>query len=200
MKPSPVVIRKKLCERLFCKNIVQNNFRGELAEQIIAEALHMDIEAGRWTHCSGDWAAWDFERNGIRVQVRQSSKAQSWDAESRISASDRKGSFSIKLNSGAYFGAIWKNLTKKRHLSQIYIFGWHEEIGDSANQFDLDQWVFFLINSSKLPLEKNAISVRQLNELHSVGVVSVATYSTLRDELERLVGSIKGEDIPEFSR
>ncbi|WP_139193939.1 hypothetical protein [Pseudorhodobacter antarcticus] len=53
---------------------MQNNLRGLWVEAMVCEIL-----GSGWKHTGSDWAAWDLEReDGLRVEVKQSAKQQSW--------------------------------------------------------------------------------------------------------------------------
>jgi hypothetical protein len=83
-------IRQGVFDRLFGENrrVVQNNFRGEVVEQIVAEAL-----GETWCHCSEGWWAWGFERTfgeKIRIQAKQTAALQSWDLDVNYEKAVRK--------------------------------------------------------------------------------------------------------------
>jgi hypothetical protein len=197
LAPSSDEIRRELQKRLFGQKIVQNNFRGEVVEEIVAAALCRN-EVRCWTHCSADWSSWDFERGDIRLQVRQSARCQSWDRDSQGVPRNRQCSFSIKLNSGFYQGAVWKALKQKCHLAQIYIFGCHEDGIETADQFDARQWKFYLMSASDLPIERISISEKQLRENVKAGIAKSADFSTLYEILEGLASMVEPKELASY--
>jgi hypothetical protein len=50
MIPTPDDIRAKACAMAYGKPLVENSYRGLIAEIIVSEALGVD-----WQLCSGDW-------------------------------------------------------------------------------------------------------------------------------------------------
>jgi hypothetical protein len=86
-----------------------------------------------WTHCSADWAEWDFQSpEGLRLQVRQSAAKQSWSTAKRMRAS-----FSIKRSAGYWQGPIWH--ASRGRQAEIYVFAWHPIVGDDADHRDASQ-------------------------------------------------------------
>ena len=64
--PSADEIRSKVCALAFGNPVIQNDFRGILAEVIIGTAL-----GNQWQWCSGDWGGWDFEHlDKTRLEVK----------------------------------------------------------------------------------------------------------------------------------
>lgn len=64
----------KVTASAFGQPLVTNVLRGHVVEAMVALALEPE-----WRWCSGDYAAWDFERaDGLRMEVRQSAYRQSW--------------------------------------------------------------------------------------------------------------------------
>jgi hypothetical protein len=165
----------RLRNRLFSSNksVVQNNFRGELVEEIISSILAKEY-GGDWVHCSGDWGAWDFQKDdNLFIQVKQAAARQSWDDPESDAPSSGRGVFSIACNTGSYGRAKWLSFDGKEgrpkagRIAQIYIFGWHNDRKATADHFDLKKWKFFIALSWRLP-NKNTITVKQLEDLVQV--------------------------------
>ena len=74
--PTPLITR--LTHRLFGCPLLRNSIRGELVEEMVAQALEPE-----WALCAGDWAACDLKQVGgpLRIQVKQSAARQSWHGE-----------------------------------------------------------------------------------------------------------------------
>ncbi|UYO43342.1 hypothetical protein KQX63_18425 [Rhodopseudomonas palustris] len=146
---------ERLSRRLFLdKNVIQNNFRGELVEEIVNSAIGQ-THGGEWDHCSGDWGAWDFRNGDLFLQVKQSAARQSWDDPS-IEAPLRPITFGIAPNSGAYGKTSWVSFDGKDgrpgsiRISQIYIFAVHGDRSVDADNFDIGSWEFYVVLSNRL--------------------------------------------------
>lgn len=144
MIKTPDEIRQALRKRLFDRRVVQNNFRGELVEEIVASVIHSE-----WEHCSEDWSSWDFRRKRQLVQVKQAAARQSWDRDGEQTPK-RVAAFTIRPNSGYYVGSKWELLKKPERLAQIYIFAWHDDATASADHFDFARWTFFVVPTTTL--------------------------------------------------
>src|SRR5262245_50759395 len=128
--PDAEAIRRRLLDRLFGSRIIQNNFRGELVEEIVNLAI-----GDAWTHCAKDWAAWDFQRDRIRVQVKQSAARQSWDNDTGEALRPRRGVFPIPEKAGYFEGTDWRSEPGRQ--ADIYILAWHADDTGEADHFDL---------------------------------------------------------------
>ena len=115
MSKSPLIDR--LAARLFGRSLVQNSFRGELVEEIVAMALEPE-----WQPCGGDWASCDLVRqaDGLRIQVKQSAARQSWHGPGSPRA---RPTYSIAHKTGRWEGACW--IEERSRNADIFIFGWH---------------------------------------------------------------------------
>ena len=97
--PGPDEIRAKVSARAFGNPVIQNDFRGFVAETIVESALEPT-----WRCCSGDWVGWDFEHlDKTRLEVEQSAARQTWTAPKRPSPA----TFDIRTRSGFYIGNEW---------------------------------------------------------------------------------------------
>ena len=138
----------------FGRPIVQNNFRAIVFEAIVECALKTG-----WSRCSGDWKGWDFEhRTGKRLEVKQSALRQTW----KPPYSPRSPRFDIAVHSGSYEGAVWTPHYGRN--ADIYVFGLHPVVDDTADHRDAAQWRFYVTPSSKLPPAKT-IGLAALNKL-----------------------------------
>lgn len=171
---SPDALRDRLRNRLFGTKVIQNNFRGELVEEIVRSALGSD-----WQHCSNDWHAWDFQNKRVRIQVKQAAARQSWDNPGEDLVRKRTGVFPISPKSGYYKGNEWFSTKLRRH-AELYILCWHGDDSSMADHFDLSQWEFFVLPAAKIPEPKNAISVRELREMQEAGMIGASRYTELR--------------------
>jgi hypothetical protein len=142
--PGPDEIRTKVSARAFGNPVIQNDFRGLVAETIVESALEPT-----WRCCSGDWLGWDFEHlDGTRLEVKQSAARQTWTAPKRPSPA----TFDIRTRSGFYVGNEW-HPGVGRH-AHIYVFAYHPLADTSANHLDSAQWVFYIVPATRLPPNK----------------------------------------------
>ena len=141
-------------QQIFGKQLITNVNRGVLAETIIALALD---EAWEW--CSSDYAPWDFRHaSGTKLEVKQSASRQSWHA-----CSDPPSSvgFDIRSRNGQT-GHTWRG--EKRRWADIYIFAHHHVITDQADHRDPNQWLFYVVEEGRLPLQ-NTLSLSRVRSL-----------------------------------
>jgi hypothetical protein len=154
--PLPNEIRTKVSARAFGSSVIQNDFRGILAETIIESAL-----GPAWRCCSGDWLGWDFEHSdGTRLEVKQSAARQTWTAPKRPSPP----TFDIRSRSGFYVGSEW-HPEVGRH-AHIYVFAYNPIADTSADHLDPRQWVFYPVPADRLPPNK------------TIGLARVASLAT----------------------
>lgn len=172
---SPAAIRRTACEAAFGSALVTNNFRGLVAEAIVASAL----PAG-WTWCSADYAAWDFERpDGLRLEVKQSASRQTWaPAGARPSAC----SFDIRERVGRYEGSEW--FAQPGRHAHIYVFGHHPVMDETANHCDALQWQFFVVPTADLPGWKRIGLTNLMRLTHPCSIYE------LGDEVEKVAAGI----------
>jgi hypothetical protein len=151
-KPIPTVdeIRAKVCAAAFGNPLIENSFRGFVAEMIIGSAL-----GSEWRLCSADWSGWDFEHtSGCRLEVKQSAARQTWAAPKKPSAPN----FVIRERKGYYEGA--KFVEQAGRLAHIYVFAYHPIRDDSADHRDPNQWRFHVVPATRLPPNKTIGLVR----------------------------------------
>lgn len=155
MKFSKDDVIAKVAASAFGQPLLTNELRGHVVEAMIALALEPE-----WSWCSGDYAAWDFERtDGVRMEIRQSAYRQSWAHAPHVKIS--RG-FDIAPRKFAWEGAYRKELTER--AAQIYVFAYHDVRDDTADQRDPDQWEFYVVPTSALPDQKS-IRLTRLQKL-----------------------------------
>ena len=168
-----------VADRLFGKPIIQNQFRSTFVEAMIEPYL---VEAG-WRYVGSDWNGWDFERNGQRLEVKQSARIQSWSfARGRLT----KPIFDIAPRTGYFHqnGAHW--VASPGRISDVYVFAWHGvepngplTDGDPhpVDQRDASQWVFYVVPAAALPFDAKTISLRTIERRMSVKAVAIDALS-----------------------
>lgn len=147
---------------------MQNSLRGHWVEAMVCEIL-----GSGWKHTGADWAAWDLERDdGLRVEVKQSAKDQSWGPTTSAPR------FSIRTAQGHYpEGEPYLPNTSGARLADVYIFAWHA--GD--DQRNVSQWQFYVVKADQLPHGQKTIGLAAIQEL----VRSVQSYD-LAAEIARI--------------
>ena len=141
----PEQIEASAAQAAFGRRLVTNVHRGLVAEAIIAHAL-----GAAWNWCSGDYAAWDFERSdGLRLEVKQTASRQSWHKPGQQSTGL---SFDIRERTGRFEGATW--IGDQRRWADLYVFAHHHVTNDAADHRDPNQWHFYVVPERALPAQK----------------------------------------------
>ena len=155
--PGVADVVARVSDAAFGNRLITNVLRGHVAEAIVALALEPE-----WTWCSADYAAWDFQRaDGVRLEVKQSSVAQSWAANP---ATLVRPAFDIGARTGRWDGAVW--IGEPGRQADLYLFCLHERRDGAADHRDPDQWQFFVVPTRALPAIKRIgiAPVRRLAE------------------------------------
>lgn len=156
----------RLARRLFDRPLVQNSFRGEMVEEMVAMALGPE-----WQQCGSDWGSCDLVRasDGVRIQVKQTAVRQSWHIPGRPKARPR---FSIARKTGRWEGPEW--IDEPGRNADIFIFGLHLIDDVSADHRDPRQWLFFVVAERCLP-DQDSIALSTLQSLADpVGIDELA--------------------------
>jgi hypothetical protein len=148
--PTRQQVRTRAAARLFGGPLIQNNYRGEYVEEMIACVL-----SHAWTHCAADWSGWDFENaNGVRMQVKQAAARQTWGLTKAVR-------FSIAPSTGYYRdGVEW--IPEPGRPAELYVFAWHPGTVERVDHTDPAQWRFYIVPTVELPATKS-ISLRVLS-------------------------------------
>lgn len=130
----------------FGRPLVTNVHRSMLVEAMVALALQP-----HWQWCSADYASCDFiDREGVRLEVKQSAALQSWNAQSgRISSSQ----FDIAMRTGEWVRDVWH--ARLRRNADIYVFAHHPVSDRTADHRDPEQWNFYVVAERKLSSAKS---------------------------------------------
>jgi hypothetical protein len=131
---------------------IQNSLRGLWVEAMLCEIL-----GGGWKHTGSDWAAWDFERtDGLRVEVKQSARQQSWGTSTSAPR------FDITAAKGHYpDGKTYVANTSAARFANVYIFAWH----DGHDQRDVSEWQFYVVEASRLPDGQKSLGLGVIKKL-----------------------------------
>lgn len=178
---SAEAIRTMACRAAFGSALITNNFRGLVAEAIVASVL-----SARWQWCSADYAGWDFERSdGVRLEVRQSASKQTW---AKSNGRPSLCSFDIRSRLGRYEGADW--FAEPGRYAHLYVFAHHWVADDSADHCDPRQWRFFVVPTHSLPAFKR-IGLASLGKL-----AGPRTYDELAASIEAVADQGSGAGSP----
>ena len=153
--PTPLITR--LTHRLFGSPLLRNSIRGELVEEMVAQALEPE-----WALCADDWGACDLRqvanlkavKRPLRIQVKQSAARQSWHADDSPPPPSPQPSprFSIAHKTGHWEGQTW--IAEPSRNADLFIFGWHPLTDASADHRNPDQWLFYVVPEAALPPQK----------------------------------------------
>jgi len=128
-----------------CSDLLNNTLRGALAEFIVAKALGITFDTAR-----EDWTPYDllypFKGRNFSIEIKSSAYLQSWE-QNKLS--------NIRFDIAP--SRAWVNQTHvdpiKRH-SDIYVFCLYAfrdmENKNNAKPMQLEQWKFFVIETSKI--------------------------------------------------
>ncbi len=153
--PTVNEIFKRAAEISYGNRLVENRYRGLVAEIIVGAALGPE-----WRPCSGDWGGWDLEHlTGCRLDVKQSAAEQTW-VRSKDPSSTR---FDIRERFG-YFEEDSKPSRRLGRRAHIYVFAYHPVTADNADHRDASQWVFHVAAANRLPASQS-ISLEKVNSL-----------------------------------
>ncbi len=143
--PSSDEIRSKVCTRAFGSPVVQNDFRGIVAEAIVGAALGV-----QWKWCSGNWNGWDFEHlDKTKLEVKQSAAQQTHASEKRSPPG-----FEISSRTGYYDDETGKWQDRIGRNADIYVFAYHPIEAPGADHFSPEQWRFHVVEAERLPAQK----------------------------------------------
>ena len=153
----------------FDQRVMQNVIRSTYVEFQIGVLL-----GDGWDHVGKDWGGWDFERDGVRLEIKQSAARQTWNPNGEAS----KPSFDIAPRTGYFDGLNWVD-EPGRH-AHIYVFAWHDVVDASYDQRDERQWKYLVAPRPLLPEGQKTITWSSLQRLVEDGPCGA-------DELRQLV-------------
>ncbi len=146
---TPKQIRDRMIREIFNQALMENSFRGIWCEYMVAEALGSECKT-----VGTGWHAWDLQigeskdafPQRIRIQVKNSARLQSWNAETGI---ESKCQFNLTLRKRpSYFEQYNVGVPCEEFgfLCDLYILCLHDDPKrKSANHGDPAQWKFFLL-------------------------------------------------------
>lgn len=110
-------------------NLIDNTYRGMLAEFLVARALDLDSIA------RSEWGLYDLLYNDTRIEVKSSAYIQSWEQETL---------YSPRFD-------IHQSVTNGKRMSDVYVFCLlNEKSREVINPLDLKQWDFYIVKTHTL--------------------------------------------------
>lgn len=175
------VIVEQLVKRVYGRPLIENVYRGDYMEYMVALAL------GETWRLTPPWVSWDLEHglSGTRVEVKQSAARQTWTEPPVAKEHPRRPRFDITPQKGYYLNgdADWVSTPLQRQ-ADIYVFAWHPERDEQlADHRCPEQWQFFVVSERRLPRRQKSIGLRPLRRL---------TDPRGYGELREAVGSVAG--------
>lgn len=147
-------IARRLAMRLFDRPVIQNQYRSEFVEEMIAPLLAID----GWRHSGENWSGWDFERSdGAKLEVKQSSAQQTW---TNASAKQSVRRFDIAPRKGYFVGAEWRESAGR--MAQVYVFAWNGFRYPDVDHRSTGQWTFYVVAADDLPEISRSVSLTWL--------------------------------------
>lgn len=125
-------------------DLLNNTLRGVLAEYIVLQDL--GVEKSTRT----EWDAYDLEtKDGIKIEIKSSAYLQSWK-QNKLSLI----SFDIAPTKG-WNAETNKSSTETKRQADFYVFCLlkHKD-KKTVNPISLDQWIFYVLKTEVLNVEK----------------------------------------------
>lgn len=165
---------------------MDNKYRGDYVEAMIAEILGGDWELTWKMLKHSSWSAWDLENRatGKKIEIKQAASWQSW-----VTNKPSVPQFDIKEREGVYLGdsggevGQYEEFDGPKRVVNLYIFAWHGVSSrDKANHCDPSQWEFYVVPVEKLPKGQKTIGLRPLKQ-----IVDAVDYKNLTATVEKIL-------------
>lgn len=154
---SRVDVLAEVC-RQYEQPVMSNAYRAEYVGALVALALR---HSG-WTR-KAPWEAWHFENeSGVRLKLKHAAAMQSWGNRE----TQDPPRFDIAPAKVYWDEKEGRCLEHHGRLGHIYVFAWHGETGESADQRDPATWRFYVVPESDLP-EQKTIALKTVQSLTS---------------------------------
>lgn len=151
-------IFKEIVSTYFDRPIMSNLARPMFVEHMIAGALKSDFKL-----VSGEWSGWDMETldGSFRLEIKQSAACQVWTGRLRKNGSHLPpgdGQFDIAPRKAYFTDSGAKHVVKTGRYADAYILAWHGETDrDKADQRRPQDWLFYVVPTSQLPVGQKKI-------------------------------------------
>jgi len=150
-------IALRLASRIFDQPLIGNQYRSAFIEAMIEPYL----APFGWSYTGDNWSGWDFERSdGSRLEVKQSAAKQTWSAPRNLQT---RGAFDIAARTG-YFDDTGFNAISGRS-AQTYVFAWNPVYGPDTDHRNPDQWEFYVVPATLLPVGQRTIVLSKIKKL-----------------------------------
>ncbi len=161
-------------------DLVNNAFRGVLAEYLVATAIGCDQNPRR------EWDAYDLETaEGIKVEVKSAAYLQSWSQQDYSAIQ-----FNIKPSQG--WNAVENTYSPEaKRQADVYVFCMlkHKD-KTSIDPLNLSQWDFYILPTSTLNDSLGQQSTLSLSSLLKLNPVQ-ASYESILVEIQQVVSNLK---------
>lgn len=161
-----ISVKKVLAEVMsaFDQRVMNNVHRSDYVEAMVALALRK----GGW-HRTEAWDQWDLEHeSGCKLEVKHAAAAQRWKSGNgrrypRFDIAPRKGYWDEN--------GIW--VPKPGRNADIYVFAWHGEPRETADQRKPASWKFYVASANELPDQKTIALSRICDLFHSCDITTL---------------------------
>lgn len=154
-------------------DLLSNTLRGILAEYIVKQDL------GITSPFRTEWNAYDLETSeGIKIEIKSAAYLQNW-----LQIKPSTISFDIAPKKG--WNSSTNQLSKeKKRYADFYIFCLLNETDKSTvDPMNLNQWIFYVLNTKVLDQEKSTQKKISLNSLLKLNPI-ICKYGEIRKHIE----------------
>jgi hypothetical protein len=160
-------------------DLINNTNRGAVAEFIVAKALGINTDIPR-----KDWLDYDLNYNGVKIEVKASGYIQSWNEDNDFISNIK---YSIKPSKD-YDDDHRMFSGDRRRKSDLYIFCLlTEKSKDKVDATDLNQWVFYAVQTAQINEKCGSHSSITLSQLKSIFHVKELNFYNLKTEVDKLL-------------
>jgi hypothetical protein len=153
-----------------------NTVRPLVAEFLVGKSLGCLDTRGR-----REWAAWDHEYRGAKIEVKSSGRVQSWSP-----AAKSRTVFGIPQAKNAWCADEEKYLGPGRH-ADIYIFAVNTQSDPKlAELFDESDWVFYVLPVSEIEARFACQKTVSLSVIERIA--SPINIAELKNAVDALIG------------
>ena len=111
--------------------------------------MALALRDGGWQRMT-PWDSWDCEHvGGVRLEVKQSTFAQGW-----VSERSSPPRFDVAPRTGYWDDGEQAWVDQPGRHADIYMFAWHGQPRDLADQRDPASWEFHVVLERDLPTQK----------------------------------------------
>lgn len=151
--------------------------RGTLAEYIVAQA----INAEKAFEVTNQWAPYDLNYNGKRIEVKCAGTIQRWGYNKTPNIIYKIAPATLPDASGDY-----KDGAPKQRNNDVYVFCLFNADNEKTSPLNLNNWSFYVLSTKvldeKVP-EQKTISLTSLKALGAIG----CDFCTLKNVIDKSI-------------